>query len=198
MGAYSHAELPGILAGLDAAVIPSLWWDCAPLVVAECLAGRVPVVASRMGGITDFVRARAQRPAVRRPQRPRPVRGPAPGSAPRTGLVERLQARIEAPKPFAQYVDELEVLYGGGEPPAQPASDGVVVRWVGDQHNASSLATVNSEVAEPAHRHRGLLGRARRQRRLDRPAARCRARPTSRCATSGRPTSATPASAGWR
>ena len=54
-GAFSHAELPEILSGLDAAVIPSLWWDCAPLVVAECLAGRVPVVGANMGGIPDFV-----------------------------------------------------------------------------------------------------------------------------------------------
>ncbi len=41
--------------GVDVAVIPSLWWDCAPLMVAECLAGRVPVLAARMGGIPDFV-----------------------------------------------------------------------------------------------------------------------------------------------
>jgi glycosyltransferase involved in cell wall biosynthesis len=146
MGAYAHAELPGILSELDAAVIPSLWWDCAPLVVAECLAGRVPVVGSRMGGITDFVEherngllfdgrsAHALSEALTR-------------LGTEDGLVERLQAQIEAPKPFAQYVDELEVLYAGGEAPAQPAPDGVVVRWVGDQRTVSSLATVNGEVA---------------------------------------------------
>jgi glycosyltransferase involved in cell wall biosynthesis len=144
-GAYAHAELPGILAGLDAAVIPSLWWDCAPLVVAECLAGRVPVVASRMGGMTDFVEHEVN--GLLFDGRSAPALAEAlTRLGTEDGLVERLQAQIQAPKPFAQYVDELETLYAGGEPPAQPAPDGVVVRWVGDQHKASSLSTVNAEV----------------------------------------------------
>jgi glycosyltransferase involved in cell wall biosynthesis/GT2 family glycosyltransferase len=44
-GAFAHDDLPGLLAQVDVAVIPSLWWDCAPLMVRECLAGRVPVPA---------------------------------------------------------------------------------------------------------------------------------------------------------
>ncbi len=31
--------------------MPSMWWDCAPLMAAECLAGRVPLLAPRLGGL---------------------------------------------------------------------------------------------------------------------------------------------------
>src|SRR4051795_3164270 len=55
-GAFAHDELPSLLAGVDAAVMPSLGWDCAPLTVAECLAGRIPVVAPRFGGMQESVR----------------------------------------------------------------------------------------------------------------------------------------------
>jgi glycosyltransferase involved in cell wall biosynthesis len=145
-GAFSHSELPEILAGLDAAVIPSLWWDCAPLVVAECLAGGVPVVAANMGGIPDFVQherngllfdgrsAEALAEALERLDR-------------EPGLLERLQRSITAPKPFDAYVDELEAIYAGDRAVASANADApVAVRWVGDQTTASSLSTINHEV----------------------------------------------------
>ena len=40
---------------IDVMVVPSVWDDCAPFVVAEALAARCPVVGSRIGGIPDFV-----------------------------------------------------------------------------------------------------------------------------------------------
>ena len=147
-GAFSHAELPEILSGLDAAVIPSLWWDCAPLVVAECLAGRVPVIGANMGGIPDFVEheengllfdgrsARALAAALARLHD-------------EPGLLERLQKGIAEPRAFADYVDELEAIYAGDRALA-PRRTGspVAVRWVGDQSTASSLSTINREVAD--------------------------------------------------
>ena len=147
-GAFSHAELPEILRGLDAAVIPSLWWDCAPLVVAECLAGRVPVVGANMGGIPDFVEhevngllfdgrsATALAAALERLHD-------------EAGLLERLQGAIEEPRAFSDYVDQLEAIYAGDNAIApRRAGSPVAVRWVGDQATASSLATINREVGD--------------------------------------------------
>ena len=147
-GAFSHAELPEILSGLDAAVIPSLWWDCAPLVVAECLAGRVPVIGANMGGIPDFVEherngllfdgrsASALASALERLQG-------------EPGLLERLQGGITEPRAFSDYVDQLEAIYAGALAIAPRRSgSSVAVRWVGDQSTASSLATINREVGE--------------------------------------------------
>ncbi len=54
-GRYDAARLPELLAALDVVVVPSVWDDCAPFVVAEALAARCPVVGARIGGIPDFV-----------------------------------------------------------------------------------------------------------------------------------------------
>ena len=191
---------PAILAGLDAAVIPSLWWDCAPLVVAECLAGRVPVVGRRMGGITDFVEherngllfdgrsAPRSSAALDAPRtRARPARAPA-------GAASRRR------KPFAAVRRRAR---GDATPAArlaaQPAPDA----------RRRALGRRPARRLEPGHdqprgrerrlrRHDGLCGRARRRRRPDRRAA--AAAPARR---RGAPPvaarlHATPASAGWR
>ncbi len=33
-----------------------MWWDCAPLAAAECLAARVPLVVPRLGGLPEAIR----------------------------------------------------------------------------------------------------------------------------------------------
>ena len=145
-GAFSHEQLPTRLAHVDVAVVPSLWWDCAPLVVAECMAGRVPVLASRMGGIPDFVRDGVDgllfdgRDAA-------DLATALDRLASEPGLIERLQEGIEPPRAFAQYVDELERIYRGERTPAStgPASP-VTVQWRGDQLRKTSLAGINREV----------------------------------------------------
>ena len=118
-GAFGPAELPELLAGVDVAVMPSLWWDCAPLMAAECLAGRVPLVAPRLGGLGEAVRHEVDGllfdgldagDLARQLDR----------LAGEPGLLERLQAGIEAPRPFAEYVDELEAYYGGERPSRAP------------------------------------------------------------------------------
>ena len=95
-GGYEPAQLAELLAGVDVVCVPSVWEDCAPLVVAEALAARAPVVGSRIGGIPDFVadgetgflvapaqRRRAGRrvaPLPRRSGAARPHAGRDPGS----------------------------------------------------------------------------------------------------------------------
>jgi glycosyltransferase involved in cell wall biosynthesis len=53
--AYSHDDLPAILAATDASVVPSTWYENAPLVIKEAHAAGVPVLASRVGGIPELV-----------------------------------------------------------------------------------------------------------------------------------------------
>lgn len=54
-GAYAQQDLHRYLALADVVVVPSIWEDCAPFVVAEALAARAPVIGSRIGGIPDFI-----------------------------------------------------------------------------------------------------------------------------------------------
>lgn len=54
-GRYDHDEVPSILADLDVVVIPSVWDETYCLVYQEALAARKPVIASRVGGLSDRV-----------------------------------------------------------------------------------------------------------------------------------------------
>lgn len=54
-GAYNEHDLPAIARELDAVVVPSVWEDCAPLVVLEALAMGLPVFGACIGGIPDVV-----------------------------------------------------------------------------------------------------------------------------------------------
>ncbi|MEZ6195141.1 MAG: glycosyltransferase [Planctomycetota bacterium] len=55
-GGFEPAEIGTVLAGLDVLVVPSLWWENAPLTIQEAfLAGVVPVV-SGIGGMAEAVR----------------------------------------------------------------------------------------------------------------------------------------------
>jgi glycosyltransferase involved in cell wall biosynthesis len=147
-GAFSPSELGDLLAEVDAAVLPSMWWDCAPLAAAECLAARVPLVVPRLGGLPEAVRDEVDglvydaldgddlaRKLDRLAEEP--------------GLLERLQQNISAPRPFADYVDELEAYYDGGRsaPQArQRAAAAPAVRWKGDFGLPTSLAIINDAV----------------------------------------------------
>lgn len=54
-GAYERADLPRILADVDALVVPSIWVENWPLVIHEGFAARRPVLASRIGALPECV-----------------------------------------------------------------------------------------------------------------------------------------------
>ncbi|WP_181365013.1 glycosyltransferase, partial [Arthrobacter sp. HMWF013] len=54
-GAYDPADLPRIMASTDLGVVLPVWEDNGPQVVMEFINYGVPVLATRMGGIPDFV-----------------------------------------------------------------------------------------------------------------------------------------------
>jgi hypothetical protein len=105
-GGYETQQLPEVLRELDLIAVPSVWEDCAPLVVAEALAARLPVVASRMGGIPDFVDEGRTGFFVEQ-RDPEALAGALQRFLDDPELLGRMQAAIEAPKGFAAYLDEL-------------------------------------------------------------------------------------------
>ena len=54
-GPYTEHQLPGILADLDAVVIPSLWRETGPMVCMEAQSAGLPVVASKLGALAERV-----------------------------------------------------------------------------------------------------------------------------------------------
>lgn len=55
-GGFDPAELPALLGGVDAVVVPSMWWETYSIVLREALACGIPVIASRLGALPEAVR----------------------------------------------------------------------------------------------------------------------------------------------
>jgi glycosyltransferase involved in cell wall biosynthesis len=55
MGLVSPEELPGLVAGARALLVPSVWYEPAGRVVMEAYASGVPVIASRIGALPEVV-----------------------------------------------------------------------------------------------------------------------------------------------
>lgn len=55
MGGYENRDIGQILSELDVLIVPSLWFENAPLVIEEAFLSKTPVVASRIGGIPELV-----------------------------------------------------------------------------------------------------------------------------------------------
>lgn len=55
-GAYAAEDMAGLIAEVDWVVIPSIWWENAPLVVLEALRHRRPVICSGVGGTAEMIR----------------------------------------------------------------------------------------------------------------------------------------------
>ena len=109
-GRVANSEAPGILAGLDAAVTPSTWYENSPLSIMEAHAAGTPVITAALGGMAELVRDgvdglhfRANDAADLQRRLQRLVDEPELG--------ERLRAGIRPPRTVDEEVDELTARY---------------------------------------------------------------------------------------
>ena len=149
-GAFSASEIGGLLRGVDAAALPSMWWDCAPLAAAECRAARLPLLVPRLGGLGEVIVDGIDGltfDALSAPDLARQI----DRLASEPNLLERLQSAIGAPPSFEAYVDELERRYTsdfGVDVRLTRTSTPNLVRWQGDHGKPTSLSIINDRVTE--------------------------------------------------
>lgn len=55
MGRYEQPELGRILAEVDVVVVPSIWYENAPLVIREAFLAHTPVITADFGGMREWV-----------------------------------------------------------------------------------------------------------------------------------------------
>jgi glycosyltransferase involved in cell wall biosynthesis len=55
LGRYRPPDLPALMAAVDWVVVPSIWWENAPLVIQEAFAHGRPVICSDIGGMAEKV-----------------------------------------------------------------------------------------------------------------------------------------------
>jgi glycosyltransferase involved in cell wall biosynthesis len=55
LGPYSRDRLPALMAAVHWVIVPSIWWENAPLVIEEAFQHRRPVIVSGIGGMAEMV-----------------------------------------------------------------------------------------------------------------------------------------------
>lgn len=109
-GPFTRAQLAQVLAEIDVLVVPSLWYENAPLVIAEAFATQTPVIATNLGGMAEAIShgsngllfARGDVVDLRN-QLLRILEEP--------DLLAKLRSGIGAVKPIDQEILQLETIY---------------------------------------------------------------------------------------
>lgn len=56
LGEFDNTQAAAVYAGIDVLVVPSVWWENAPITIHEAILTHTPVIASNFGGMADFVK----------------------------------------------------------------------------------------------------------------------------------------------
>jgi glycosyltransferase involved in cell wall biosynthesis len=115
-GLFAKEDLGRVLAGIDVLVVPSRWYENAPGVIFEAFAAGLPVVATNLGGMSEFVRHGENGllfPLNDAEELTRLLRR----LAEEPGLLGRLKSGVPPVKTVGEYAGELEELYAslGGQ-----------------------------------------------------------------------------------
>lgn len=54
-GAYRREDIPQLIRQVDCALMPSIWWENAPLVIQEAQGQDCPVICSNIGGMAEMI-----------------------------------------------------------------------------------------------------------------------------------------------
>lgn len=161
-GSYSQNQLPEIASSLDIAVVPSVWEDCAPLVVLELHAMRLPVIGAKIGGIPNFISDGIDGLLYRHDSLPELIAA-IRRCIEQPELVMRMSRNLVAPTHnFKRYLDHLETVYAAllSGQTLDPAALSLVIEprlavaeetspsvsWHGGLFVHHSLALVNREL----------------------------------------------------
>lgn len=107
---YRFDEIPRLLGGVHAGVVPSVWWDNGPQTVMEFLACRVPVIAANIGGIPDFITHERNGLLFTANDRAK-LRGTLERVLAEPSLLARLRAHVVPPLSMSDHALEMERTY---------------------------------------------------------------------------------------
>jgi glycosyltransferase involved in cell wall biosynthesis len=109
-GSFANEHIGNVLSELDAPVVPSIWFENAPLVIYSAQAARLPVIGSNVAGVSELI-THDDNGYLFPPgdiDRLAEIIGPL---AQDRGQLARLSERARMPKTIASYTDELLAVY---------------------------------------------------------------------------------------
>jgi glycosyltransferase involved in cell wall biosynthesis len=109
-GPFSREDLGKILTDLDVLVAPSRWYENAPGVIFEAFAAGMPVIATDLGGMSEFVKP-GENGLLFALEDAEDLAGQLRTLIEGKGLLERLRAGIEPVKSIGEYAGELIEVY---------------------------------------------------------------------------------------
>jgi glycosyltransferase involved in cell wall biosynthesis len=119
MGQYARGDIPDLMAGLDWVVVPSVWWENAPLTISEAQFHRRPVVASGIGGMAELVR-NGENGLTVRPDDPSDLARTMARAVEDIGLWRRLAAGT-VPPPSIEVTASRHIALFNGTTAAEPS-----------------------------------------------------------------------------
>jgi len=109
-GPFPHKELGAVLAGIDMLIVSSLWHENNPRVIQEAYAGKTPVIASDVGGISEYVEHGVSGLLFERGNVD-DLAGQIRRILTESDLLEKLQEGIPPVKTISEEVSEIEKIY---------------------------------------------------------------------------------------
>ncbi|CAA9450831.1 MAG: Glycosyl transferase, group 1 family protein [uncultured Rubrobacteraceae bacterium] len=109
-GPFQRERVGQVLSGLDILVVPSRWYENQPGVIFEAFAAGMPVVATDLGGMSEFVK-HEENGLLFELENTESLARQLRRLVEEAGLIERLRAGIGPVKTVGENVDELEKLY---------------------------------------------------------------------------------------
>ena len=109
-GSYKREELPQLMANVDWVVVPSIWWENAPLVIQEAFMCGRPVICGDVGGMAEAVGSDKNglhfRVGDAMSLAETMIR-----AATTTGLWDKLRSNIPPPYTIAEHTEKLANIY---------------------------------------------------------------------------------------
>jgi glycosyltransferase involved in cell wall biosynthesis len=110
-GLFPRERVGRVLSGLDVLVVPSRWHENLPGVILEAFAAGMPVIASDVGGMSEFVK-HEENGLLFKPEGGWQLAQQLLRLYEEPGLLERLRGGIGPVKTVEENADELQELYG--------------------------------------------------------------------------------------